>query len=585
MTRRIVPGSLILLALAISIINPSWADATVWHLSPSFPNEAGKGFSQDLLADLGGEKAMTAAKVADRWKTLSPDQNGYMNLASHFADTDNKVAYALATFDSKKSGIALWRFGSDDGIKVWVNGEQVYSLAARRGATKDGDECLTRLAAGQNTVLLKVDNGTGDWGFYFRLAEVFPREEGRHAMVASLTMPPYLLCRSEYPIEQWASAAVLNNGSEALPEAILQLQMGEAIISRASVQPLSPLALMKCRLRLQAPPLIMSAGRRERVKPHTVAGEARVFVGTEKLGPALSFSVRVREVHPLLSGDVQDEDGILRFVHATDTHVIAQDTVLHNVKTGGNLKAAIGAINGVAAPLDFVMVTGDLTLDSVPGLGYFAELVKPLRPPWLMTPGNHDKPGGEGATLKLFGSYGLPFYYSFDYAGYHMVALDGQPPTGSPVAGGFSPEEIDWLKRDLQLAKEKETLVFVHQHPLLTRIAEQQHQQGLVDWPELVTVLESFPQVKWVFCGHAHVDYFSIRNGIRYIMTTATAYQFSPREVPYFANEPGVRVMEFKDGKVTSRFLRVDGTWREDPSVEECPEFSLRLEPAARRAQ
>jgi Icc protein len=330
---------------------------------------------------------------------------------------------------------------------------------------------------------------------------------------------------------------------------------------------------------------MVTGGRRERVKPHTAAGEARILIGKEGLGTALPFSVRVREVHPLLSGDVRDEDGILRFVHATDTHVIAEDTVLNDVKTGDNLKAAVKGINGMDVPLDFVMVTGDLTLDSVPGLDFFAELMKPLRFPWLIVPGNHDKPEGEAAALKLFGGHGLPLDYSFDYAGYHMVALDGQPPTGQPVAGGIIPEQIEWLKRDLRLAKNKDTLVFVHQHPLLTQIAVQQRQQGLVDWPELVTVLESFPRVKWVFCGHAHSDYFSIRNGIRYIMTTATAYQFSPREVPYFANEPGVRVMEFKDGKVTSRFLRVDGTWREDPPVQDCPEFSLRLEPAARRAQ
>jgi hypothetical protein len=129
--------------------------------------------------------------------------------------------------------------------------------------------------------------------------------------------------------------------------------------------------------------------------------------------------------------------------------------------------------------------------------------------------------------------------------------------------------------------KEKETLVFVHQHRLMTWIGKDGRDRGLVDWPELVAVFESFPQVKWVFCGHAHVDYFAIRNGIRYIMTTATAYQFSPKELPYFANEAGVRLMEFKDGRATSRFLRIDGTWREAPSVMDCPDFSLRIPEAA----
>jgi len=71
------------------------------------------------------------------------------------------------------------------------------------------------------------------------------------------------------------------------------------------------------------------------------------------------------------------------------------------------------------------------------------------------------------------------------------------------------------------------------------------------------------------------VDYFAQRHGIRYVLTTATAYQFSPSDFPYFAHEPGVRLMQYKEGKVASRFLRIDGTWRDDPPVEDCPEFSL----------
>jgi len=542
------------------------AEATLWFSSPPFPNENGKGFTQDLLTEFGGESAVTVSKVWRRWRPVLPDEEGYVNLLDYFITTDDKVVYALGIFDTKTAGIGVWRFGSDDGIKVWVKGKLTYSLAARRRAGKDSNECLSRVAAGENTVLLKVDNGVGDWGFYFRLAEVFPQAEGKSACITSLTAPPYLLYGSQYPIDQWAIVRILNNGTEPLDGAVFQLRMDKAVIGQKVIAELGPLSWVKCRVRVEIPPP-------EGVEKHLTFGKATVLLAEKEIAAAESLAIPIRGVHPLLTG-LRDDDGVLRFVHATDTHVIAEDTVLHDVKTGDNLKAAIRAINNnIKVPPDFVMVTGDLTLDSVPGLDYFAELMKPLGTPWLMIPGNHDKPGGEEATVRLFGRHGLPLYYSFDYAGYHIVGLDGQPPTGSPVAGGFITEEIEWLKRDLESAKGKETLVFVHQHPLMTRIGRR---DDLVDWPELVAVLESFPQVKWVFCGHAHVDYFAKRLGIRYIMTTAVAYQFSPREVPYFANEAGVRLMEYKDGKVSSRFMRVDGTWRDDPSVEDCPEFSLR---------
>lgn len=561
---RFLRKSLWVLVAAAGILWYENSEATRWLLSPAFPNEGGKRFAEDLLKEFGGETAVSVSQVSHRWKSAHPDENGYMNLLKHHVATDDKLVYALATFEAKDTGIAAWRFGSDDGIKVWVNGKLCYSSGARRGARKDSDECLSRIAEGDNTVLLKIDNATGEWGFYFRLAEVFPQEKGRRALLVSLIVPPYLLYGSQYPIEQWASGRLLNNGTEALETAALRLELEGETVGQTVVDKLSPLTWAECRVRLKVATNAAADSAR---------GKAKVLVGEEELSPPEPFTVQVREVHPLLAGRLEDQDGVLRFIHATDTHVIAPNTVLNNVRTADNLTRAVCAINKMEPPPDFVMVTGDLTLDSTAGLDYFGQLMEPLRMPWLAIPGNHDKPGGEMATLHLFGRGGLPLYYSFDHAGCHIVALDGQPPTGSLVDGGFIPEEIEWLNRDLQLAKGKETLVFVHQHPLFTRV---KGRDDLVDWPELVKVLEGFPQVKWVFCGHAHVDYFAKQRGIRYVMTTATAYQFSPKEVPYFANEPGVRLMEHRNGKTTSRFLRIDGTWRDDPSLMNCPDFSLR---------
>jgi len=549
--------------------------ATEWYLSPAFPAEGGKGFVQDLLGEFGGEGKVTLAKVSERWKKAVPDEKGHVNFLKHFTATNNKVAYALATFGTESPGVAIWRFGSDDGIRVWVNGKLAYSFAAGRAAQKDSDKCLSAVGAGENTVLLKIANGTGEWGFYFRLAEVISQEEGSHATIVSLSVPPYLLYGSQYPIDQWAAACVVNNGTSLLDSVVLDLRIRETRIGGAVIPNLPVLASKESRVGLRVPRELQTGDKDAPEGPiggeeRFLEGRAMTSVGDERVVSSWGFSVRFREVHPLLTGRVHDEDGVLRFVHASDTHIVAEETVLSKVKTAENLKGAVRAITRAEPAPDFVMVTGDLTLDSVEGLGYFGELMKPLRVPWLAIPGNHDKPGGEEAALRLFGQNGLPLYYSFDYAGYHIVALDGQPPSRSPTEGGFIPEEIDWLKRDLQAAKDKETLVFVHQHPLYTRIEER---DSLVDWPELVGVLESYPQVKSVFCGHAHADSFVKHHGIRYIMTTATAYQFSPKEIPWFANEAGVRLMEYKEAEATSRFLRIDGSWREDPSVENCPEF------------
>ncbi|MCA9442888.1 MAG: hypothetical protein KC964_18945, partial [Candidatus Omnitrophica bacterium] len=57
--------------------------------------------------------------------------------------------------------------GSNDGIQLWLNGERLLSSKASRTA-RPGDESVELpLKKGLNTVLLKVDQLGGGWGFYF----------------------------------------------------------------------------------------------------------------------------------------------------------------------------------------------------------------------------------------------------------------------------------------------------------------------------------------------------------------------------------------------------------------------------------
>jgi hypothetical protein len=62
--------------------------------------------------------------------------------------------------------------GSDDGVKVWVNGELVHENKVSRPVEVDNDEFTARLRAGQNSILLKISQLGGPWGFILRYAEV-----------------------------------------------------------------------------------------------------------------------------------------------------------------------------------------------------------------------------------------------------------------------------------------------------------------------------------------------------------------------------------------------------------------------------
>jgi hypothetical protein len=55
--------------------------------------------------------------------------------------------------------------GSDDAVKVWLNGRLVHQFRGVRGHEALQDRLPVTLDAGWNTVRLKVVQGDGGWGF------------------------------------------------------------------------------------------------------------------------------------------------------------------------------------------------------------------------------------------------------------------------------------------------------------------------------------------------------------------------------------------------------------------------------------
>ena len=77
-------------------------------------------------------------------------------------------ALVLTSPDARE---ALFTFGSDDGAVVWLNGERLYVDPRAHGADPLQHVGALRLAPGENRLLIKVGNGGGDFGFYFRVLD------------------------------------------------------------------------------------------------------------------------------------------------------------------------------------------------------------------------------------------------------------------------------------------------------------------------------------------------------------------------------------------------------------------------------
>jgi len=66
---------------------------------------------------------------------------------------------------------AMLSLGSDDGIKVWLNGKLVHRNLVCRGSAPGQDTAPVKLAKGRNRVLVKVEQQLGGFNFYLAVLD------------------------------------------------------------------------------------------------------------------------------------------------------------------------------------------------------------------------------------------------------------------------------------------------------------------------------------------------------------------------------------------------------------------------------
>lgn len=80
---------------------------------------------------------------------------------------DLAATYLVRRLWSPDARLLPVSLGSDDGLAVWLNGEQVFENRVDRGVAADQDSAVLPLRAGHNLLVLKVVNTGGPGGAYF----------------------------------------------------------------------------------------------------------------------------------------------------------------------------------------------------------------------------------------------------------------------------------------------------------------------------------------------------------------------------------------------------------------------------------
>jgi hypothetical protein len=151
-----------------------WLSDDAWMIIGPFDNTDMIGFDAQYPPEQEIDFTKKYSGKAGKVKWFKPEHKrtgGFVNLASLMRPNEWAVAYATACVRSPDTRNAQLRIGSDDDVKVWLNGKSVLSKGVARYAAMDQDIVPVRLESGRNQILLKVCNRTGSWGFYMRITE------------------------------------------------------------------------------------------------------------------------------------------------------------------------------------------------------------------------------------------------------------------------------------------------------------------------------------------------------------------------------------------------------------------------------
>ena len=213
-------------------------------------------------------------------------------------------------------------------------------------------------------------------------------------------------------------------------------------------------------------------------------------------------------------------------VQISDTHVVERGTLLYGMAdTARHLAETVSEINAMHPRPDMVLVTGDLVEHPGPTTySHFRDLIAPLKMPVYLMPGNHDDPRIMHSFFRdtpMFPVEPPHYQYVIEHNPFRILMLNSH--FDNSELPYFGQRRLAWLDRALS-ESDLPTLIAIHHPPMRTGI-------GFIDmvgsqWYEgLSEVLQRYPQVLKIICGHGHIDLQGRLGNIPVQMVGSIAHQ------------------------------------------------------------
>jgi hypothetical protein len=144
-----------------------------WMMIGPFDNPPGKGF--DTVYPPERELNLTSLYTGREgkkvgWQKISR-KDGIFILDDMIRPKEFCILYAACTVDAPTARKDTLLIGSDDGIKVWLNGKIVWKNLVQRRMVPDSDKVEVELQKGENLLLIKLEQRIGNVGFAIRFLD------------------------------------------------------------------------------------------------------------------------------------------------------------------------------------------------------------------------------------------------------------------------------------------------------------------------------------------------------------------------------------------------------------------------------
>ena len=156
--------------IAAEVDGSGEADAEVelgpWHVLGPIPapdGDSARAFRETLGPERGVDLAQTFQDGKFAWRRDPDIADGKI----HPLPTTIGATYLYRTLNAPGRRTVDLSLGSDDGIRVWLNGDEVLANDAFRVAAPDQEKLTLDLRPGENHLLIKIVNRDGAAGVYF----------------------------------------------------------------------------------------------------------------------------------------------------------------------------------------------------------------------------------------------------------------------------------------------------------------------------------------------------------------------------------------------------------------------------------